>query len=280
MPSMVSLLKEYDLSPKKSWGQNFLNDKNALDRIVSACRLEANEHLVEIGSGLGALTERLIGEGRQLTAIERDRDLVPVLKDRFSDEEGVTVCEANALTYDYVSHSEKAQQKIKVIGNLPYHISAPLLFRFLECHRHLKSAHALLQKEVAHRLVAKPSTKEYGLLTVLFGRVAEIRLDTEVSKNCFIPAPKVDSSFISIVFKDEIDESIDDQLFIKFVKGAFHQRRKTLANSLGRQNFLPIEKSTLSLMKTEFSELLASRAETLDVDDFIMLFKWLVGQNR
>lgn len=274
MSSMISLLKEYDLTPKKSWGQNFLNDKNALDRIVGACDLLPGEHIVEIGAGLGALTDRLKGDGRQLTAIERDRDLVPVLKERFSEDD-IQIAEANALTYDYLKHAEKAGRKIKIVGNLPYHISAPLLFIFLENRHVLRSAHILLQKEVAKRLAANPKTKDYGLLTVLFNRVAEVSLDTEVGKNCFVPIPKVDSSFISIVFKDdsEIDESVDDADFISFVKAAFHKRRKTLANSLSNQSFFPLEKTLINQLKKEFPDLLQARAETLDFSQFVMLFK-------
>lgn len=270
MPSTQELLRDYKLRPKKSWGQNFLSDGNALDRIVHACGLgEDDSVVVEIGAGLGALTQRLHEAGCSVLAIERDRDLVPVLKERFEPGSGVEIVEANALDFDLQETARRKGGRIKVIGNLPYQISAPILFKLLDNRQWVSSAHLLLQKEVALRLAASAGSKDYSLLSVLFSRVAEISRDTDVSRNCFVPVPKVDSSFVSLYFKTELPERPDDKLFKSFAKACFHQRRKTLSNSLRKQPFLKLSEEVLAKLKEAYPETLALRAETLEVSTFV-----------
>lgn len=269
MPSNRALLKAHGLAPKKSWGQNFLEDANALDRIQAACRLAPGETVVEIGAGLGALTERLLGEERRVIAIERDRELVPVLRERFADAPGLELVEANAVTYPLAEAAGGAP--VKVVGNLPYQLSAPILFKLIEERAMVTSAHILLQTEVAERLCAQPDSKDYSLLTVLLGRVAEVRAETDIKPVCFVPAPRVGSRFLSAWFNRDTHDQPPDALFTALVKGAFHQRRKTLANSLARQPFLPLNAEQIGVLKARFPERMSARPEQLAVAEFVEL---------
>jgi 16S rRNA (adenine1518-N6/adenine1519-N6)-dimethyltransferase len=268
---MHALLKAHGLTPKKTWGQNFLDNDHALERIQAACRLEPGETVVEIGAGLGALTDRLWGEGRRVIAIERDRDLVPVLKERFADTPGIEIVEDNAVTWAFANAVSREGEKIKVIGNLPYQLSAPILFKLIEEREVLKSAHVLLQTEVAQRLTAEPNSKDYSLLTVLLQRVASVWKDTDIKPTCFIPPPKVGSRFVSMTFDRDTRDHPPDAFMIALIKAAFHQRRKTLANSLSRQPFLKFDAATLDALKTRHPVELASRPEQLPVSVYVEL---------
>lgn len=266
-------LARYGLKPKKSWGQNFLTDESAIARLAGACELNAADTLVvEIGAGTGALTERLVAPGREVLAIERDRELAEILRARFADTAGLTICEANALTFDWAHEAEIRGTRLKLIGNLPYHLTAPILFRLLRTRRHVRSAHLLVQKEVGLRISAPPDSDDYSLLSVLLGRVASCEIGVTIGRGSFLPAPRVDSRGVILRFHEVGDESPDfDELFIAFAKAAFHKRRKTLANSLAKQSFLPLPAAALGALKAEFPLWLAARAESLPVDHFVVM---------
>ena len=270
MPSAIELLREYGLRPKKSWGQNFLIDKNALDRIVAACALSPEDAvIVEIGAGTGALTERLLAPGRTVLAVERERDMAKILYNRFGGEPGVEVVETNAVGFSLKEAALRAGGPVKVVGNPPYQISAPILFKLIAERKHVKSAHLLLQKEVAARLGAKPGSRDYGLLAVILGRVAVVSRETDVRRTCFFPVPKVDSRFVSIYFDAAPPAPPSDELFLSFVKAAFHKRRAKLVNSLKRQNFLALSGSILAGLEKRFPEWMAARAEERSVGELI-----------
>ncbi len=272
MSSPREWLDRYSLRPKKSWGQNFLSDANMRARIGRACELTASDRVVvEIGAGTGALTEQLIAPERIVFAIERDRELVPLLNERFGEGSGVRVIEANAVDWPIETAAREAGRAVKVVGNLPYQITAPLLFKFMDERTHITSAHLLVQKEVGERLVAKPGSKDYSLLTVLLGRLAEVEKAVDVPRSCFYPPPRVDSRFVTIRFKPEVAPSSFDTLFRALVKAAFHQRRKTLANSLSRQPFLDLSADVLAALKDVYPKQLTQRAEEHPVEFFVEL---------
>ncbi len=271
MPSSKALLDARGLKPKKSWGQNFLMDKNALDRIVQASELSDEDRLlVEIGAGAGALTERLVAPDRTVVAVERDRDMAAILRERFEPGGGVEVAEANALDFTFGEVFERAGRRVKVVGNLPYQISGPLLFHLLENREFVRSAHVLLQREVAVRLAATVGEPDYSALSVIFARAGEVRRGPDVKRACFYPTPKVDSRFVSVFFHPPGDRAAvrREAYFRRFVKAAFHQRRKKLKNSLEKQPFLSIGREAMERLERRFGEELSLRAERLSVEIF------------
>ena len=267
----AELLKERGLSPKKSWGQNFLVDPNVQKKLAQLCEVGPEDRLViEIGAGTGALTEMLVGSGAPVLAIERDRDLAALLRDRFALTPGLSLIETNALDFDLAHAAAKAGGRVKLVGNLPYHLSAPILFMALDARASLCSAHFLLQKEVALRLCAGPREEDYSLLSVLTQRVAKASLAAQVSRHCFFPKPQVDSAFVSLRFlENPPGGALPDAFFTAFVKAAFSKRRKTLMNSLRQQGFLHLSDDALQALAARFPERLKGRAEELSVAQFV-----------
>jgi 16S rRNA (adenine1518-N6/adenine1519-N6)-dimethyltransferase len=242
------LLQKYGLHAKKSWGQNFLVDEKTYQAIVEACRAEKNDVVIEIGAGLGTLTARLADTGAKVIAVERDRDMVMVLRGELADR--VQIEEANALTFDYRSEAI-------AVGNLPYQIASPILFRLLEAH--MKRIVVMLQKEMVDRILASPSTKEYGALSVMIRLYGKPKLVRKVPAGAFFPAPRVDSAVIVIEPHALITKDVDR--FSKVVHAAFQQRRKTLRNALSKIE-VNFERAQIDPQR---------RGETLSVEEFARL---------
>ncbi len=217
--------------PKKRFGQNFLRDRVALQRIVELLQIK-DQLLVEIGPGKGALTELLFERTKKLVAIELDRDLVPDLKRRFL---GLTIYQQDALKFDY--HCLTAP--LIVVGNLPYNISTPLLFKFIEMVEKIERLGVMLQKEVADRLKALPGTKNFGKLSIMFQLDFEVKESFNLPADAFYPVPKVESTFLVAEPRVLPYQIKDKQLFSSIVSKAFNVRRKMLKNSLvGYQTIL------------------------------------------
>lgn len=229
-----TILRRHGLHAKKQWGQNFLADTSIQERIAEAIDPRPGETVVEFGAGLGHLTSRLVGRGARIIAVERDRDLAPILRDelgtRFPE---LTIVEADATTFDLASVAKEAGGRITVCGNLPYHLGSPILFHVLDNRVHVKRLVTLLQREVVERIVAAPDTEDYGLLSVLLQHVAEVSLAFRVPPGVFVPPPNVDSAVLVADFLDAPRAPVtSDERFRKVVKAAFAQRRKTLSNAL------------------------------------------------
>ncbi|MFQ5580070.1 MAG: 16S rRNA (adenine(1518)-N(6)/adenine(1519)-N(6))-dimethyltransferase RsmA [Nitrospiria bacterium] len=222
--------------PRKSWGQNFLIDFNIQRKILDLAEIEQGERVVEIGPGRGMLTRGLIERRARVTAIEIDPLLVERLKKEIPSL-GAPDCElvpGDALRYPY----ETIQVPYKVVANLPYYLSTPILFRLLEEHRQIRAMVLMLQREVAERLVAEVGTKRYGSLTVTVKYCADVRAAFDVPPNCFRPRPRVHSTVILLRPRSEGRMSLEDEaLFMKVVKGAFAYRRKRVVNSLVESGF-------------------------------------------
>ena len=213
---------------RKRFGQNFLHDAAVIERIVGLIRPQAGDRMVEIGPGLGALTGPLIQHLGQLQAVELDRDLVPRLRERFG--ESLVLHEADALRFDF---RELAQGKpLRVVGNLPYNISTPLLFHLLGASEVIRDMHFMLQKEVVDRICAEPGSRDYGRLTVCIAARAQARRLLKVAAGSFTPAPKVESAIVRLVPRAPDFEIQDLAHFDALVTAAFSQRRKTLSNAL------------------------------------------------
>jgi 16S rRNA (adenine1518-N6/adenine1519-N6)-dimethyltransferase len=258
--SPVEMLRKYDLQAKKAWGQCFLHDRNAVRRIVDAADLQEEDRVIEIGAGLGVLTFALAARGVEVWAVERDRDLVQVLRAEFEGNDRVHIEEANALEYDY-GH---LGGKVKIVGNLPYNISAPIIFRLLEYRQSIFSATLMVQKEVADRLAATAGNRTYGIPSVICQHHADVRKVLNVGRGAFIPAPRVDSAVVQLTMRESPLVDIDDDFFRSVVQSSFAQRRKTLRKNLG--NRFPAEHVQRALDSVGIEGRL--RAESLTATQF------------
>ena len=255
MSSPVELLRKHGLRPKKEWGQNFLGDARVLSDLARLSRAQKGEVIVELGAGLGHLTRALAATGARVVAVERDRELAPILRVELP---AVEVVEADAKSFDLKTFGTR----VIVCGNLPYHLSSPILFHLLDQRTALKRAVLLLQREVAERIAAPPGGRDYGLLSVLVQHVADAEIGLHVPRHLFTPPPDVESCALVLEFLDAPRAPVhDEQRFRALVKAAFSQRRKTLWNALrsfpgGRE---ALQKSGIDPQR---------RAETLSVAEF------------
>jgi 16S rRNA (adenine1518-N6/adenine1519-N6)-dimethyltransferase len=216
---------------RKRFGQHFLHDRGVLERIVSAIDPRPDQSLVEIGPGRGALTELLAGKCRTLDAVEIDRDLAAWLRQRYAGASGFQLHEADALEFDFAALARLRGARLRVIGNLPYNISTPLLFHVAAAHEHIDDLHVMLQKEVIERIVAAPGSGEYGRLTVMLAPWIEARHLFDVGPGAFTPAPRVWSAVARLAVRRE-PAFVVPRAFARTVSAAFSQRRKTLRNAL------------------------------------------------
>lgn len=265
------------IRPKKALGQNFLTDKNVLNRIVEAAGISAGDRVIEVGPGRGSLTHLLAEKGAQVVAVELDRELVPLLEREFAGRENVEIVQADILDADLRQLLlSRWQGKWKVAANLPYNISSQVLIKFLDNHDLFSSLVLMLQREVGERLIAPPSCKEYGILSVYLALHFDIYREFLVRPGSFYPVPKVDSVVLRFVPlpKPRADAG-DEAFFRQVVRGAFGQRRKTLWNCLKSAGLVADEKI--------LTEALAGcgidagrRGETLSLDEFAALSRELL----
>jgi 16S rRNA (adenine1518-N6/adenine1519-N6)-dimethyltransferase len=247
---------------RKRFGQNFLQDSRIIHQIVMAIDPSADDHLVEIGPGQGAITEPLLDTHCQLDVVELDRDLVERLNNRFSYIDRFTLHSADALTFNFaVLDHGKA---LRIIGNLPYNISTPLLFHLLSQASHIQDMHFMLQKEIVDRLQAQPGSKQFGRLSIMIQLHCQVEALFDVDPECFHPRPKVMSSIVRLTPHTQQKYNIDDmELFETIVKAAFSQRRKTIRNTLKDL----CDDLTFEIVGINPS----TRAEALGIDDFVRL---------
>ncbi|WKD49447.1 16S rRNA (adenine(1518)-N(6)/adenine(1519)-N(6))-dimethyltransferase RsmA [Microbulbifer spongiae] len=247
---------------RKRFGQNFLIDETIIERIVRAIAPRASDRLVEIGPGQGAITELLLQHCPSLTAVELDRDLVPLLQFKFREYPQFQVIEQDALKFDFGSIA--AQSALRIVGNLPYNISTPLLFHLLSFKGKVQDMHFMLQKEVVDRLSATPGTKSYGRLSVMAQYHCRVQGLFPVPARSFRPAPKVESAIVRLTPHSPPSCSAkDERLLGQIVNTAFQQRRKTLRNAL-KPLFPELEPESVPLD-------MSRRPETLSVGDFVQL---------
>lgn len=253
--------------PRKRFGQNFLRSAAAIHYIIDVMRLQPEDCVVEIGPGMGALTQEMIPLLNHLNAVEIDRDLAVELQQLPQFKDKVTLFLADALIFNFGQITQKSHH-LRVVGNLPYNISSPLLFHLMEFLPIIKDMHFLLQKEVVDRMAAKPGTKDYGRLSVMIQYLCEVKPLHKVKPGAFWPVPKVDSSFVRLVPKEQMQTVVDYENFSKLVTSAFSQRRKTLRNSL---RSMVSDDAMLAVGVNP-----QQRAEELRVDDFVALSNYVV----
>ena len=263
-----TILRERGMSVRKKYGQNFLIDKNIVDKILRTSMIGSNDTVIEIGPGLGALTEGLSNRAKRVIAYEIDAGLSAYLTEHFAGVSHVAIHQQDILEVTL-----SVPEPIKVISNLPYYITTPILFRLLEGQQPITSITVMMQKEVAERLVATPRTKQYNALSVILQFLAEVKIEFFVPKTCFYPVPEVDSAVVSIALKRQHDQA-DVAPFIQFVKHAFHQRRKTMLNNL--TSMYHWKKSDVETVLEQHGFSPSVRAEELSLNEFIQLYTWLV----
>src|SRR5512139_2786132 len=231
-PGPRALLDKYRLRAKKSWGQNFLGDEAILDAIARLAVEREGELVVELGAGLGHLTARLLARGARVVAVERDRDMARALRGELG--EAVRLLEADAARLDDRALAAEAGEggRVEVVGNLPYHLTSPILFSLLDQAEAVSRAVLLVQREVAERLAAAPGSKAWGLLSVLLQQRAEVTLERRVPAGAFLPPPKAESAVVRVAFGPQRAQAEDPTRFRRLVKAGFAQRRKTLSNAL------------------------------------------------
>jgi 16S rRNA (adenine1518-N6/adenine1519-N6)-dimethyltransferase len=270
MTSIRKLLARYAIQPRKKWGQSFLEDMNIIRRIVAMAEPAGDETVVEIGAGLGFMTEELAKKAGRVIALEIDPRLVAVLRERFIGQDRVEVLQMDVLKYDFSSACPGG--RIKVVGNIPYPISSPILFRLLDFRRSISSMILMFQKELADRITAPPGTKDYGIPSVLVSRYTKATCELTVPPTCFYPVPDVVSSVLRITARPEPDLP-DEALFAKIVRAAFARRRKTLWNNF-RHIGIPEERVGRVFAGSGIDR--NRRAETLSVEEFSLLTRiWI-----
>ena len=262
-----SILAGRGLGAKKKYGQNFLIDQNIQEKIVKSAQVKDTDVVVEIGPGLGALTSHLVRRTNLLHLYEIDQGLVSYLEEEYQNK-GVVIHHQDILEAELQFPSS-----IKVISNLPYYITSPVLFYLLENNQPISDIVVMMQKEVAERLGAAPKTKQYNALTVILSYLADVKVLFHVPKTSFYPVPEVDSSVVLIRPYQKIKGDPETPKFIRFVKNCFHQRRKTLLNNLS--STYHIAKKDLDLLLEESIHKLTVRAEELTLDQFMKLYEEL-----
>jgi len=266
---LLSLLEKYNLKPNKKLGQNFLIDENIVRKIINLADIDQKE-VLEIGSGPGTLTTFLSQKAKKVFAVEIDKKILNVLKEVCQNLSNVEIINKDFLELNVKNLTNS--QKLCVVGNLPYYVTSQILFKLFEERNYIESFTIMVQKEVAQRLLAKPGSKDYGILTVAMNFYCKVEDYFHVSKNVFYPRPEVDSTVLKVSFKEDIPD-VDEKKFFKIVHACFSTRRKTILNSLS--NSLGIEKAELKqvLEKAFLQENL--RAEDLSLDNFIRLYNEL-----
>ncbi len=238
MTTVRKILRDYGIRPIRSLGQSFLEDKNVINKILSVADILEDDTVVEIGAGIGIMTELLAKKAKKVIALDIDQRMTGILKERLGGYQNVDIIKTNVLEYDFSSVMPVlCARKIKVIGNIPYNISSQILFRLLAFRSHISCMILMFQKELADRLIAPPGTKEYGIPSVFVSMYTKCSREMVIPRSCFYPQPKVTSAVMKMLIRDKpLSELRDHDFFSRIVKIAFAKKRKTLLNNLRNSN--------------------------------------------
>ena len=270
--STKTIVDKYGFRLTKSLGQNFLVDNNILESIIDSADLTGDDVVFEIGTGVGTLTRELSRHAKKVIAIEIDKKLIPILKETLSGCDNVTIINQDILKTDIEDLVDQYGEgrPIKIVANLPYYITTPIIMKFLESYIKVDSFVLMVQKEVADRIAAKPSTKDYGSLTVAIQYYADSSIMSTVPRSAFFPPPNVDSAVIKLSSRAERPvDVVDEKLFFKVIRGSFSKRRKTILNSLSTYEDFNKETVSKALKSAGIDPI--RRGETLTIDEFALL---------
>lgn len=270
----IEVLQKYQFTFQKKFGQNFLIDTSVLERIVSAAQVAKEDCVLEIGPGIGTMTQYLAERAREVVAVEIDRNLIPVLQDTLSGYDNVTLVNDDILKVDIrkLVEEKNGGRPIRVVANLPYYITTPIIMALLEGHVPLKSITVMVQKEVAERMQTGPGTKDYGALSLAVQYYAKPELVANVPPNCFIPRPNVGSAVIHLVrYEEPPVQAEDEKKMFSLIRASFNQRRKTLANGLSNAQELGVTREQVTKVLEELGLSPTVRGEALTLEQFAQL---------
>ena len=270
----IEVLQKYGFVFQKRFGQNFLIDTHVLDRIIEASEITKDDFVLEIGPGIGTMTQYLAEAAREVTAVEIDDALIPILKDTLKEWDNVTVLHGDILKTDIRKIADEKNQgrPIKVVANLQYYITTPIIMGLFESHVPVDSITVMVQKEVADRMQTGPGSKDYGALSLAVQYYAEPKIVANVPPNCFMPRPKVGSAVIRLTrHQNPPVTTLDEKLMFRLIRASFNQRRKTLSNSLKNSQELPYSKEEVETAITECGLPLNIRGEALTLEQFARL---------
>lgn len=270
----IAVLNKYGFTFQKKFGQNFLIDPHVLDKIIRAAEITEDDFVLEIGPGMGTMTQYLAYAAREVYAVEIDKSLIPILEDTLSDYDNVTVINEDILKVDIAKLAEEKNggRPIKVVANLPYYITTPIIMGLFESHVPVESITVMVQKEVADRMQVGPGTKDYGALSLAVQYYAKPYIVANVPPNCFMPRPKVGSAVIRLTrHQNPPVQAKDEKLMFRIIRASFNQRRKTLANGLKNSQELQFTKEQVEQAITECGLPLNIRGEALTLEQFAAL---------
>ena len=270
----IAVLQRYGFNFQKKYGQNFLIDTHVLDKIIGAAQIGPDDFVLEIGPGIGTMTQYLAEAAREVVAVEIDTKLIPILQDTLKEYDNVTVLNEDILKVDIrkIAEEKNGGKPIKVVANLPYYITTPIIMGLFESEVPLDSITVMVQKEVADRMQVGPGTKDYGALSLAVQYYAEPYIVANVPPNCFIPRPAVGSAVIRLTRYQEKPVKVNDASFMfKIIRASFNQRRKTLQNGLYNSSELRIPKEKTVTALEEMGLTPTIRGEKLSLEEFAQL---------
>ena len=275
------IINKYSFAFQKKFGQNFLIDSNILESIVSAADITKDDFVLEIGPGIGTMTQYLCEAARQVVAVEIDKMLIPILKDTLSEYDNVEVINQDVLKLDIKALAQEKNngKPIKVVANLPYYITTPIIMGLFESKVPIESITIMVQKEVADRMQTGPGSKDYGALSLAVQYYADAKVQLNVSASCFMPRPNVDSAVIKLTAHEKPVVDVDETLMFKVIRASFNQRRKTLLNGLNNSPELSFGKEQIAAAIEQLGVPAAVRGEALTLEQFARLSD-LLGESR
>lgn len=270
----IEILQKYNFNFQKKFGQNFLIDEHVLDKIIRAAEITKDDYVLEIGPGIGTMTQYLACAAREVTAVEIDRALIPILEDTLKEYDNVSIINEDILKVDIAALAKEKNggRPIKVVANLPYYITTPIIMGLFESHVPLESITVMVQKEVADRMQVGPGTKDYSALSLAVQYYAEPYIVANVPPNCFMPRPAVGSAVIRLTRHQKPPvEVMDEKLMFRLIRASFNQRRKTLANGLKNSGELNLSKEVITAAIEKLGKGSSVRGEALDLEEFARL---------
>lgn len=270
----IEVLQKYDFAFQKKFGQNFLIDTHVLDKIISAAHITKEDMVLEIGPGIGTMTQYLAEAAGKVIAVEIDKNLIPILSDTLSEYQNVRIINEDVLKLDLrkLADEENRGKAIKVVANLPYYITTPIIMGLFENHVPVESITVMVQKEVADRMQTGPGSKDYGALSLAVQYYAEPYIVANVPPNCFMPRPKVGSAVIRLTrHKEPPVEVKDEKLMFDIIRASFNQRRKTLANGLNNSDKITCSKEIITEAIEKLGKGPSVRGEALSLQEFASL---------
>lgn len=270
----AEVINKYGFTFQKRFGQNFLIDEHVLNKIIDAALIEEGDGVIEIGPGIGTMTERLCEKAKKVVAVEIDKDLIPILSETLSEYDNVKIINDDVMKLDLEAliKEEFPEMNVRVVANLPYYITTPIVMTLLESRLNISSITIMVQKEVAERMQAGPGTKDYGALSLAVQYYADTYIAANVPPNCFMPRPKVGSGVIRLtVHKEPSVKVTSEKLMFSLIRAAFNQRRKTLVNAVNNFENLSFTKEQVvkALLEMGLSETV--RGEALSLEQFAQL---------